>query len=409
MTTQHSLIGSMLNHEVYQRLSSHISAEAFDSELKLVYKTLAKAHDEYKRDITLPELRALYLATIPTATKARKENVETLLNRVNESKIYGPDVLADLLNAHYAESVGEQIAEIGMKISENGDDRAELIEAAEKLISDLRVGYKKGTTDEPASWDFDDIQDSLRELEGFRVSIPPLAEVHPNVPRGYFCIFAARPETGKTSFHASLSVGPGGFAYQGARVHVLLNEEKYTRVRNRYATVAVGCDSRTLLENRTEAERILEPLREFVSIHDATGWSIGQVEDHVAKHNPDVVIIDMLDKVGMPGTFNGRHEMLSQLYYRARDLAKITDTTLFGGSQVSADGEHKIRLDMSMLADSKTGKAAEADLVYMIGKGFSNEGVDPMRYINIAKDKAYGLTGTMITAMLDVQTGRYMS
>lgn len=81
----------------------------------------------------------------------------------------------------------------------------------------------------------------------------------------------------------------------------------------------------------------------------------------------------------------------------------------WGGSQVSAEGEGKIVLNMAMLDGSKTGKAGEADVVYLIAKSGMNQSgdVDPTRYINIAKDKAFGATGRRITCLLDPQTGRY--
>jgi hypothetical protein len=71
-------------------------------------------------------------------------------------------------------------------------------------------------------------------------------------------------------------------------------------------------------------------------------------------------------------------------------------------SQLSAEAEGKADLNQSMMEGSKTGKAAESDLMILIGKTQQAEGeeVDPVRYLNIAKNKINGYQNR-ITCMLD--------
>jgi hypothetical protein len=71
-------------------------------------------------------------------------------------------------------------------------------------------------------------------------------------------------------------------------------------------------------------------------------------------------------------------------------------------SQLSAEAEGKADLNQSMMEGSKTGKAAEADLMVLIGKAAQVEGQDedPVRYLNLAKNKLNGYQGK-ITCMLD--------
>ena len=59
-------------------------------------------------------------------------------------------------------------------------------------------------------------------------------------------------------------------------------------------------------------------------------------------------------------------------------------------------------LNQAMMEGSKTGKAAEADLMVLIGKTQQAEGEeeDPVRYLNIAKNKLNGYQGK-ITCVLD--------
>ena len=73
------------------------------------------------------------------------------------------------------------------------------------------------------------IQFTENDLEArWTFNIPTLARKVEGVNAGHLIEVGARPNTGKTSFHASLIAGPGGFAEQGAKCVVLCNEEGRT-------------------------------------------------------------------------------------------------------------------------------------------------------------------------------------
>ena len=80
-------------------------------------------------------------------------------------------------------------------------------------------------------------------------------------------------------------------------------------------------------------------------------------------------------------------------------------------SQLSAEAEGKINVNQSMLEGSKTGKAAEADLMLLISKNPDIEGQDsndPQRHIRLAKNKLTGWHGT-VHVELDVETRKVFS
>ena len=56
-------------------------------------------------------------------------------------------------------------------------------------------------------------------------------------------------------------------------------------------------------------------------------------------------------------------------------------------SQLSADAQDKAYPDLSMLENSKTGKAAEADLIILIG---ANATMGDTRILNLPKNKISG-------------------
>jgi hypothetical protein len=78
-------------------------------------------------------------------------------------------------------------------------------------------------------------------------------------------------------------------------------------------------------------------------------------------------------------------------------------------SQLSAEAEGRTILNQSMMEGSRTGKAAEADLMFLIAKSPSVEGQEeesPLRHVNIVKNKLNGWHG-MVNCELNYLTARY--
>lgn len=413
MTVQTDLLKSLLNYDTWRQIGDRVPIDILDYKCKQIYQVLAKSHDKYERNLTSHELNKIYESEYPSMSKDQKQSMSDLFAEINGASFYGPDIALDLLLRTKDEAVSIQMLELADKFMQQPDERVNVLNDLRTLIAQVE-DYHDTTTQEHVSEQFtmEAVEESFQDLGRFQVNLASLAELHPCLSGGHFVIFGARPEVGKTSFQASLCAGPGGFAAQGYKVLTLLNEEKAGRVRNRYLSVSIGCSTREILTDPCLFEENAALLQANVDIRDATGFRLADIRRILDEQEVDVLVVDMLDKVQLPGDWAGEHQRLGQLYQDYRDLLKVYDTLGFGGSQVSADGEGRINLDLSMLANSKTGKAAEADIVYLIGKSgvkADNSEVDPTRYINIAKDKAFGLTGRRITCLLDPQSGRYQS
>jgi hypothetical protein len=80
-------------------------------------------------------------------------------------------------------------------------------------------------------------------------------------------------------------------------------------------------------------------------------------------------------------------------------------------SQLSADAEGRIDLNQSMMEGSRTGKAAEADLMILIAKNpntnVAGEEEDNERHINVVKNKLTGWHGR-VKCQLEYKTARYV-
>ena len=117
----------------------------------------------------------------------------------------------------------------------------------------------------------------------------------------------------------------------------------------------------------------------------------------------------MGDKFSAGGNYSRPDEALKACAIYARQIAKTYDCAVFYMSQLSADAEGRAQLNQSMMEASRTGKAAEADLMILIGKSPSVEGQEeesPLRHVNIVKNKLNGWHG-MVNCELNYLNARY--
>ena len=129
--------------------------------------------------------------------------------------------------------------------------------------------------------------------------------------------------------------------------------------------------------------------------------------DEYAKLNkPDIVFCDQLDKFRVAGEYNRGDERLKEIYVNGREIAKRNNLLFWAVSQAGNDAHDRQFIDYSMMDNSKTGKAGEADIIIGIGKTGSSEVENTVRHICISKNKINGWHG-MIHAQIDIATGVY--
>jgi replicative DNA helicase len=269
------------------------------------------------------------------------------------------------------------------------------------------------TPDLNVEWDDMEIETLIAKnaLEArWHFNIPALTRQISGVNEGHLIEIGARPNTGKTSFHASMIAAPDGLAHQGASCIVLCNEEGSHRVGARYLTAATGMPMREIKNNPSRARDLYKPVKEKIKIKDATGRDMSWVESVCKSYKPDVVVLDMGDKFARTGGFARADEALKANAIHARQIAKQHKCAMFYMSQLSAEAEGKVLLNQSMMEGSRTGKAAEADLMILIAKNppkqDDGDEEDIERHLNIVKNKLTGWHG-MVNCQLNYQIARY--
>ena len=378
----------------------------FSKDVRKIKQAIDTAMDRYERSVTPDEIEALFMSNNPTLTTAQKQAYSSLFAQVKREEPMGGDVAQEVLSKLFQQVVGEDVANIGFDMV-NGD--AGSLESLRNLLERYGDDF---IPDLNIEWDDITIETLMAkaELEArWTFNIGPVTRKVEGVSGGQLIEVGARPNTGKTSFHASLIAGPGGFAHQGAKCIILCNEEPTHRVGARYLTAAAVMSAREVRDNMSKAQAMYEPVMNNIKIKEAGGRDMAWVESVCKSYKPDVLVLDMGDKFGVQGSFARQDEALKACAIYARQIAKTYDCAVFYMSQLSAEAEGRSQLNQSMMEGSRTGKAAEADLMILIGKSPSIEGQEedsPLRHINIVKNKLNGWHG-MVNCNLDYLTARY--
>lgn len=404
-----ALLRTLMNKEFYENHKGiRCPDKIFTKDVRKVKQTLDYAIDTYQKDLTPAELEALFFANNSSMTTATKEAYRDIFRKIQREQPLSKDIAEDVLSKLFQQVVGEEIANLGFNYV-NGTETS--LEPLRKLLSHYQDDFMPNL-----KIDWDDISiDTLLKANDiqsqWKWNINSLARKVEGISGGHLVIVGARPNTGKTSFHASTLAGPNGFARQGAKCMILCNEESYERVGARYLSAATSMSMDEVKENMALAAKRYDEVNENIFIKDSTGKDMNWVEAIIKAYEPDIVVLDMGDKFASK-TSDKSDVYLKDAAIHARNIAKQYKCAIIWMSQLSAVAEGVVRVDQSMLEGSKTGKAAEADLMILISKNRVVEGAeedDTQRHLNIAKNKLKGGWHGVVHCDLDGGRSQYKS
>ena len=401
-----ALIRTLMDKEFYDNNRGiRTPDKLFTKDVRKIKSTLDYAMKNYEKDLTAAELEALFF-TRETLTTANKEFYKELFVKIRREQPMSAEIAKEVMSKLFQKVVGEEVVNIGFDYV-NGEDHT--LEPLRKLINDYQDDFMPNLKVEWGDITIDTLLQANNVQAKWKFNIPSLQRKVEGVSDGHLVIVGARPNTGKTSFHASLVASDGGFAHQGAKCIVLCNEESYDRVGARYLSAASNMSMEEVRGNYALAATRYKPVYDNIKIKDSTGKDMNWVEAVVKGYKPDVLVLDMGDKFASKGNGDS-HVYLKDAAIHARNIAKQYGCAVIWMSQLSADAEGKVYVDQSMMEGSKTGKAAEADLMVLISRNKIVEGADEQdtqRHLNIAKNKLTGGWHGVVHCELDGDRARY--
>ena len=396
------ILGFCLNFDFFSRVKNILDRTMFERELRDIFDTLTFAHTNYGKDVTIQELVALFNDRNPAMPESSRRNVVDMILQLERGNPDNGDLHLDIVNNFWlrdrARQVGEKAIEIFTGESEDFGELRRLIEAVE----DGRISDK--TTYSKVESDLNDLLDDETGDPDFPFEFNLINENVQGLDRGNLGILFARPEVGKTTFCCFLAAS---YVRQKFKVTYWANEEPAKKVKLRIIQSFFGVTNEEMKINRDIlADRYETEIAPYLTIFDSVGTSVEEVDEYAKLNSPDIMFMDQLDKFRISGEYNRGDERLKETYVVAREIAKRNSLLVWAVSQASFDAHDRQWIDYSMLDNSRTGKAGEADIIVGIGKTGSSELENVVRHICISKNKLNGWHG-MINAQIDIGRGVY--
>ena len=186
----------------------------FSKDVRKIKNTLDETMGKYERDVTLTELQALFFANNATLTTANKASFEVLFDKIAKEEAMNNEIAKEVLSKLFQQMVGEEVANLGFDYV-NGTKNN--LEPLRNILDNYQDDFTPSFKFEGDDISFDTLVDHLNLKFQWKFNIPSLRRRVEGLSGGHFVIVGARPNTGKTSFHASLIASEGGFIDQGAK------------------------------------------------------------------------------------------------------------------------------------------------------------------------------------------------
>ena len=401
MTIEKQILSACLSHEFYKETSEVVNKEMFPNGVSTIFDTISSAQEKYESDIDINTLIQLHRNKYPALPDSSREPIEEVIKDLDNFKPSNSEILKDLVIEFWKKNKAHKISDLSADIwLGNSTDFMALRTLIDSAIEN--VPEDEGN--------FQEVKDNIQDyIDGwdqgfeFKFELQSLADKISGAGRGNLGIIFARPETGKTTFCTYLVAE---YIRQGFKVVYFANEEPGRLVKGRVFSAYL---KRSVDEMRKNLDDSMEVYRREIepnlNLLEGRGITLLEIEKFIDIHKPDVVMVDQLDKVVINGNFARVDEKLRALYEGARTIAKKQQVLFWSVSQASYDAQGRQEVDFSMLENSRTGKASEADIIVGIGKNYGEE-EDYIRHLCISKNKLNGWHGT-ITCSIDIFRARY--
>ena len=396
------VLGFVLDNDFFTKVSNIVTRDMFSGEMRDVFDVISYAHTQYGTSVSARELGALFNDRNPAMPDSTREKAQELIAELEAGTPDKHDLYLDLVNNFWlrdrARQIGEKAIEIFTGESEDFGGLRQLID----VVEDGRISDK--TTYRIVDTDFDTLLEDNTGEPDFPFEFDLIREHVPGLDRGNLGILFARPEVGKTTFCSFLAAS---YIRQGFKVVYWANEEPAEKIMLRIIQSFFGKSKDEMVSDKAHLMmRYVSEIKSHLTIIDAIGTSVEEANDYAKLNSPDVMFMDQLDKFRIGGEYNRGDERLKETYVLAREIAKRNRCLVWAVSQASYEAHDRQFIDYSMLDNSRTGKAGEADIIIGIGKTGASDVTNTVRHICISKNKINGYHD-MIHANIDVHRGVY--
>jgi replicative DNA helicase len=368
----------------YTKYNKSFPVAYIKTNFKALYKLYTVINLLYSKTdvaaISAVELEAKYLEFFPVLKDLDRKELIELIQRIFASPI--PESVPTMMESHRLRAAAGEIAILALAVNEGKPP-----EALQKALAAFETVDAGVDGPEFVSDDLEALYTTVIAVGGIHWPLPCLNESIGPLRKGNFVVVFARPETGKTTFMAQFATN--AVSQVDRPILWFNNEQAGGEVKLRFYQAMFGVTTKELMADRAKYHALYkEKTKDLLFLYDSDILFRETIETLCKEYNPSLVIIDQLDKIEGGPKEDRRDLVLGNTYVWARSLAKRY-CPVVGISQASDSGEGVKYLTYSHLADSRTAKPAEADVILGIGLSRDDD-FQLYRYFNISKNKLLG-------------------
>ncbi len=394
---EYQLIKACLSSRVdFSLISEYLDIAKYSKEMKYV---LGFIRDYYARDSSVGHVQTDLLKALIAESVPNEKHVERFAEIVDRSaatETSGANVTAIILLAKSHEARVTLATALA-----NGDPQDKI----DKLLEEYRrVSQASSLGDLEDSGEIELIDSiNIGELTNNRLSRGNLLALYPKslseytdggVEGGDQIVLFGLSEIGKTAYSITLA---SGFAMQGQPGLYLINEDKTSRIAQRFVHCMASMDKFACMNDPDEAQRRANDRGlQNVRVIGLTPGSLGQIESLVERYSPKWLVLDQLRNIITP-TKGNRVVQLEEAATGMRNILKKYNVVGVSVTQAGDSARNKMFLDMGDVDFSNVGIPSQADL--MIGIGASDPDSNE-RGISLCKNKLSGNHAKYVTRLV---------
>ena len=342
---------------------------------KLV-KCIDKLYDKGAEHIPREDLNLILVTEYPNI----KDDVLRLCNKIMDST-YEIDtdtvVFKEVMSNYKNKQMSAKIGAFVLKSMDEPDkfDIDQLKDMISKYESD-KVVEDDGSL---RSFTWDELLTSENPTEGYSWFTQDLTDMCGRLKGGTLTLVIATPDTGKSAFCHSAATY---FAYQGARVLHINNEERDSKVALRARACWTKMPVDEMILNRSEAEVRWNLIKDKWSFRDKSALTLNDIRRYIELDKPDIIFIDQAVKIAVKE--GGRHDLtLTSIFQGLREIVKEYSVDIIGVSQADANAYNTEYIKMQHVANSNIGIQGELDTLI----GLTRPAESPFVNVSVPKGK----------------------
>ncbi len=375
MTSPRTLLAAAVrDRAAFDAIAASPEPATFTGDILTIWRAVSAYYhrDEQVESCVLDNLCALVLEGV-AAPKSRKRLSEAVaeIGTVDAS----PGNVRESLRIAARDRIGTQLA-VALSARKSREE-------VDTLIGSYQETYASDDAAEELT--YEEALRSRLDVRG-RLEGRPLAlnkSLGGGVLPGHHVILFARPELGKSAMAITMAVG---FARKGHKVAYFCNEDPAADLMVR-AITALTKKAREEITPTILDDALKQGLGNLRFVDIAPG-SLAEIEGHVRRLKPAVIVVDQLRNIHAGKTEN-MTQRLDTVAQGVRALGKRYGMVTVSVTQAGDSARNKAILDDGDIDNSNTGIPAAADV--LVGIGASQEMLaSGVRMLNLCKNKVTG-------------------